>query len=53
MKKELLEWIDRETSRLDRAGDGGDPERDETDPMPEALREVLAESAAAKPPQAR
>jgi len=51
MKKDLLAWIDREAARLDRAGDGREPERDKTDPMPEALREVLAEAAAEKPPQ--
>ncbi len=52
MKKELLAWIDRETERLDRAGDGREPERDATDPVPEALRRVLADEAdEAAPPK--
>lgn len=51
MKKELLEWIDRETTRLDRADDGREPDTNECDPMPEALRQALAETAPEKPPQ--
>jgi hypothetical protein len=45
MKKELLDWIDRETDRLDRAEDGLEPEHDESDPVPETLRQVLAGTA--------
>lgn len=46
MKKDLLAWIDRETTRLDR-----EPDNDESDPVPEALKQVLAETAPGKPPQ--
>lgn len=51
MKKELLAWIDRETARLDRADDGREPDNNASDPVPEALRRALAETAPEKPPQ--
>jgi hypothetical protein len=44
MKKELIEWIDRETVRLDQAEPEQEPERDENDPVPEALRQALADT---------
>jgi len=51
MKKELLEWIDRETIRLDRLHDNREPDNDESDPVPEALRRALADTAPEKPLQ--
>lgn len=53
MKKKLLDWIDRETDRLDRADDGREPENSEADSVPETLRNVLAGTAPEKPPQAQ
>jgi hypothetical protein len=44
MKKDISEWIDRETVRLDQAEQGRELERDETDPVPEALRQALADT---------
>jgi len=44
LKKKLIEWIGRETVRLDQAVEGREPERDENDPVPEALRQALADT---------
>jgi len=44
MKKDIVEWIDREAVRLDQAEQGREPDRDETDPAPEALRQALADT---------
>ena len=46
MKKDLIEWIDREAARLEREGttDAGEPEQ-----APEVLRDALADCPSDKP----
>jgi hypothetical protein len=51
MKKDLLEWIDRETVRLDRTENGQEPENNGSDPVPDALRQALADEQDEGPPQ--
>ncbi len=48
MKKELREWIDKEVDRLDREGEGGNPEGTETNPVPDDLKQALAETSGKK-----
>jgi hypothetical protein len=49
MKKVLREWIDKEVARLDREGEGENSDAAEPNPVPDALREALAETSDKKP----
>ena len=49
MKNELRAWIDKEVARLDQVLAGENPEAAEPDPVPDGLREALAETSGKKP----
>jgi hypothetical protein len=49
MKNELRAWIDKEVARLDQVLAGENLEAAEPDPVPEDLREALAETSGKKP----
>ncbi len=51
MKKDLIKWTGRETARLDRAEDDQEPENNGSDPVPDALRQALADEPDEGPPQ--
>jgi hypothetical protein len=49
MKNELRAWIDKEVARLDQVLEGQNPDTVASDPVPEDLREALAETSGKKP----
>jgi len=49
MKNKLRTWIDKEVARLDQEREGENPEAAEPDPVPDELREALAETSGKKP----
>lgn len=49
MKNKLRAWIDKEVSLLDQEVAGENPEAAEPDPLPDGLREALAETSGKKP----